>query len=186
MFSSPIAAGYRRKAPADRRIIGGLTAIPLAPRVNQTLFKCQPTLDTLLDPRLLAKAKIDALVELKAFIDAKLSNTFSPPPVAAGAAYESRVLNGVWAVAPYLHNGSVPNLWELMKPAKDRKSSFMVGSRIFDPKNVGYAVDESPFKTGAFLADPANANGNGNGGHEFGVGLTDDERWAIIGYMKTF
>jgi hypothetical protein len=136
-------------------------------------------LDTLLDPKLSAKAKLDALVELKAFIDARLSNMFSPPPVVAGAAYESRVLNGVWAVAPYLHNGSVPNLWELMKPAKDRKSSFMVGSRIFDPKNVGCAVDESPFKTGAFLADPANANGNGNGngGHEFGAGLTDNERW---------
>jgi hypothetical protein len=143
-------------------------------------------LDTLIDPRLPPKAKLDALVELKAFIDARLSNMFSPPPAVAGAAYESRVLNGVWAVAPYLHNGSVPNLWELMKLAKDRKSSFMVGSRIFDPKNVGYATDESPFKTGAFMADPANANGNGNGGHEFGAGLTDDERWAIIEYMKTF
>jgi hypothetical protein len=143
-------------------------------------------LDTLIDPRLPPKAKLDALVELKAFIDARLSNMFSPPPAVAGAAYESRVLNGVWAVAPYLHNGSVPNLWELMKLAKDRKSSFMVGSRIFDPKNVGFATDESPFKTGAFMADPANANGNGNGGHEFGAGLTDDERWAIIEYMKTF
>ena len=140
----------------------------------------------MLDPRLLTKAKLDALVELKAFIDAKLSNMFSPPPAVGEAAYELRVLNGVWAVAPYLHNGSVPNLWELMKPAKDRKSSFMVGSRIFDPKNVGYAVDELPFKTGAFVADPANANGNGNGGHEFGASLTDDERWAIIEYMKTF
>ena len=143
-------------------------------------------LDTLLDPKLSARAKLDALVELKAFIDTRLSNMFTPPPVADGAAYESRVLNGVWAVAPYLHNGSVPNLWELMKPAKDRKSRFMVGSRVFDPKNVGFDTDESPFKTGAFMADPANANGNGNGGHEFGAGLTDDERWAIIEYMKTF
>jgi hypothetical protein len=143
-------------------------------------------LDALLAPGLFARGKLDTLVELRAFIKARLSNMFSPPPAIAGAAYESRVLNGVWAVAPYLHNGSVPNLWELMKLAKDRKSSFMVGSRRFDPKNVGYATDESPFKTGAFLADPANANGNGNGGHEFGAGLTDDERWAIIEYMKTF
>jgi hypothetical protein len=143
-------------------------------------------LDTLVDPRRLATARIGALLKLKPFIDAKLSNMFSPPPAVGEAAYESRVLDGVWAVAPYLHNGSVPNLWELMKPAKDRKSSFMVGSRIFDPKNVGYAVDESPFKTGTFLADPANANGNGNGGHEFGAALTDDERWQIIEYMKTF
>ena len=140
----------------------------------------------MLDARLSANAKIGKLLELKAFIDARLSNLFSPPPAVTGAAYELRVLNGVWAVAPYLHNGSVPNLWELMKPAKDRKSTFMVGSRIFDPKNVGYAVDESPFKTGVFTADPGNANGNGNGGHEFGAGLTDEERWAIIEYMKTF
>jgi hypothetical protein len=143
-------------------------------------------LDTLLDPRLFAKTKLDALIALRAFITARLSNMFSPPTAVAGAAYESRVLNGVWAVAPYLHNGSVPNLWELMKPAKDRKASFMVGSRIFDPKNVGYATDESPFKTGVFTADPGNANGNGNRGHEFGSGLTDDERWQIIEYMKTF
>jgi hypothetical protein len=143
-------------------------------------------LDTLLDPKLPPQAKIDALAKLKAFIDARLSDMFSPPPAGDGAAYESRVLNGVWAVAPYLHNGSVPNLWELMKPAKDRKSSFMVGSRIFDPKNVGYATDESPFRTGSFTADPGNSNGNGNGGHEFGAGLTDEERWAIIEYMKTF
>jgi mono/diheme cytochrome c family protein len=143
-------------------------------------------LDTLLDPRQSPKAKVDALLELKAFMEAKLSDMFSPPSTTAGAAYESRVLEGVWAVAPYLHNGSVPNLWELMKPAKDRKSTFKVGSRIFDPKNVGYATDDSPFKTGEFVADPANANGNGNGGHEFGASLTDEERWAIIEYMKTF
>jgi hypothetical protein len=143
-------------------------------------------LDALLDPRLFARGKLDTLTELRAFINARLSNMFKPPLAVAGAAYESRVLNGVWAVAPYLHNGSVPNLWELMKLAKDRKSTFKVGSRVFDPKNVGYATEDSPFKTGAFVADPGNANGNGNGGHEFGAGLSDDERWAIIEYLKTF
>ena len=143
-------------------------------------------LDTLLDPRQPPDAKVNALLELRAFIEAKLSDMFSPPQDGAEAAYESRVLNGVWAVAPYLHNGSAPNLWELMKPAKDRKSTFKVGSRVFDPRNVGYATDDSPFKTGEFVADPANANGNGNGGHEFGVTLSDEERWAIIEYMKTF
>jgi mono/diheme cytochrome c family protein len=146
----------------------------------------EENLDTLLDPRLPPQAKIDALAKLNAFLDARLSDMFRPPQDGDDAAYESRVLEGVWAVAPYLHNGSVPNLWELMKPAKDRKSTFKVGSRIFDPKNVGYATDDSPFKTGEFVADPANANGNGNGGHEFGATLTDEERWAIIEYMKTF
>ena len=201
-----IAARIRNPAKAGdllaTAVVGTLLAEALAPPVPSPTKLVQSgvfralrgdfaehfpgeNLDTMLNPRLLAKAKVEALVELKSFIDAKLSNMFSPPPAVGEAAYEARVLDGVWAVAPYLHNGSVPNLWELMKFAKDRKSSFMVGSRIFDPKNVGYAVDESPFKAGRFTAD-ANGNGNGNGGHEFGAGLSDEERWAIIEYMKTF
>jgi hypothetical protein len=142
-------------------------------------------LDALLDPKLSARAKAEAMIKVRAFINAKLSNLFRPPPAIAGAAYESRVLNGIWATAPYLHNGSVPNLWELLKPAKDRRTSFMVGSRVFDPKNVGYDTDQSPFKNGRFVADPANANSNGNGGHEYGTALTDEQRWAIIEYLKT-
>jgi len=114
-------------------------------------------LDALLDPKLSAKAKAEAMIKIRAFINARLSNLFNPPPAVAGAAYESRVLNGIWATAPYLHNGSVPNLWELLKPAKDRRTSFMIGSRVFDPKNVGYDTDQSPFKNGSFVADPANA-----------------------------
>ena len=140
-------------------------------------------LDALLDPRLSATAKREAMTKIKTFINAKLSNMFNPPPAVAGAAYESRVLNGIWATAPYLHNGSVPNLWELLKPAKERRTTFMVGSRVFDPKNVGYDADQSPFKNGRFVAEPA--NGNGNGGHEYGTTLTDEQRWAIIEYLKT-
>jgi hypothetical protein len=79
-------------------------------------------LDALLDPKLSARAKAEAMIKVRAFINAKLSNLFRPPPAIAGAAYESRVLNGIWATAPYLHNGSVPNLWELLKPAKDRRT----------------------------------------------------------------
>jgi mono/diheme cytochrome c family protein len=142
-------------------------------------------LDALLDPKLSAKARAEAMIKIRAFINARLSNLFHPPPAIAGAAYESRVLNGIWATAPYLHNGSVPNLWELLKPAKERRANFMVGSRVFDPKNVGYEADQSPFKNGTFVADPANANGNGNGNHEYGTALTEEQRWAIIEYLKT-
>ena len=139
--------------------------------------------DTLLDPKLSVAAKREAMIKIRAFINARLSNMFNPPPAVAGAAYESRVLNGIWATAPYLHNGSVPNLWELLKPAKERRTTFMVGSRVFDPRNVGYDADQSPFRNGRFVAEPA--NGNGNGGHEYGTKLTEDERWAIIEYLKT-
>ena len=66
-------------------------------------------LDTLLDPRLSPNAKIDALVELRRR-RREAKRHVHPPPAVDGAAYELRVLNGVWAAAPYLHNGSVPNL----------------------------------------------------------------------------
>jgi hypothetical protein len=58
-----------------------------------------------------------------------------------------------------------------------------VGSRLFDSKNVGFAIDQSPFNNGMFVVDPL--NGNGNGGHEYGTDLTADERWAIIEYLMT-
>ena len=72
-----------------------------------------------------------------------------------------------------------------MKPASERTMSFMVGSRVFDPKNVGYDTAQSPFKDGTFVVDSANANGNGNGGHEYGTDLSEAERWAIVECLKT-
>src|SRR5215470_12568390 len=134
-------------------------------------------LDSLLSP--------GAIPAINGRIRALLSGMFKKPTASADAAYESRVLCGIWATAPYLHNGSVPNLWELLLPAKDRKTSFKVGSRVFDPKNVGYATEDSPFRNATYVTDPMNANGNGNGGHEYGTDLTPDERWAIIEYLKT-
>jgi hypothetical protein len=140
-------------------------------------------LDQLLNPNQPVSTKTAAVLDLVGFINGSLTGMFKPP--AAPHAYEARVLQGVWATAPYLHNGSVPNLWELLKPANQRMSMFMVGSRLYDPKNVGYVTDQSPFKNGTFVADPMNANGNGNGGHEYGTTLSEEDRWAIIEYMKT-
>jgi hypothetical protein len=137
------------------------------------------------DAEKIGELKPDELLKIHEVIKAKLSGMFRKPATAdAGAAYESRSLHGIWATAPYLHNGSVPNLWELLMPPSQRKSTFAVGSRVFDPKNVGYATDQSPFKNATFVTDPANANGNGNGGHAYGTGLTEDERWAIVEYLK--
>jgi hypothetical protein len=126
------------------------------------------------------------LRQLRSAIRTHLENLYGKSPTSdVGAAYEARVLHGIWATAPYLHNGSVPNLWELLMPAKQRQGSFMVGSRVFDPKNVGYVTEASPFKNGMFTADPTNTNGNGNQGHEFGSDLAPDDKWAIIEYLKT-
>jgi hypothetical protein len=128
---------------------------------------------------------IKQIKQVTDLIRTRLSGLFRPPaPDQASAAYEARALHGIWATAPYLHNGSVPNLWELLTPARERKKTFMVGSRVFDPKNVGYVTDRSPFQNGTFVADAENANGNGNGGHEYGTNLSAEERWALIEYLK--
>lgn len=100
----------------------------------------------------------------------------------AGAAYEARVLTGIWAVGPYLHNGSVPNLWQLLKPARERMTRFAVGHRDFDPVHVGLDTAEAAGRA-VFVVDPA--VGNGNGGHEYGTALSDSDRWALIEYLKT-
>ena len=58
--------------------------------------------------------------------------------------YKARPLNGIWATAPYLHNGSVPNLQELLLPPEQRSKKFAVGRREFDPQNVGFQTAEVP------------------------------------------
>ena len=103
--------------------------------------------------------------------------------------YKARPLNGIWATAPYLHNGSVPNLAELLKPQNQRPSKFFVGTRYFDPKNVGFTTLQT---SGGFEFDtskPGNRNtGHGpyraRGGGEPHV-FTDAERWALVEYLKT-
>ncbi len=105
-----------------------------------------------------------------------------PPP-----GYEARVLEGIWAAAPYLHNGSVPTLGELLKPAKDRVSGFKVGP-AYDPVNVGLAVDQTKFnytQQTDNCIDPRAPTGDGHCGHEFGTSLSPDEKKALLEYLKT-
>ena len=52
--------------------------------------------------------------------------------------YKARPLNGIWATAPYLHNASVRTLYQLLLPAEQREKTFNLGSKEFDPVNVGY------------------------------------------------
>jgi len=108
----------------------------------------------------------------------------------SGLVYKGRPLNGIWATAPYLHNGSVPNLWDLLQVPDKRTPNFQVGNRTFDPKNVGYILMDSingknPFIYRVFKEDGTIMPGNSNRGHLYGTQLTDEEKWALIEYMKT-
>ncbi len=107
--------------------------------------------------------------------------------------YKIRPLTGIWATAPYLHNGSVATLYDLLLPPAERPKTFFYGSREFDPDHVGYKVsdryDASTGNTFEFRAvDPTGTPipGNSNLGHDYGnAALSPDDRRALIAYLKT-
>ena len=112
-------------------------------------------------------------------------------------AYKPRPLAGIWATAPFLHNGSVPTLYDLLSPVSERPKTFRVGSREYDTVKLGLKQPES----GYWVFDTSK-DGNHNTGHEFDTGyrpwkegdppahgligplLTPDERLAIIEHLK--
>lgn len=97
-------------------------------------------------------------------------------------AYKSRPLDGIWATAPYLHNGSVPTLYHLLLPPSARPTTFKVGTREYDPRHVGYVWGDAPGNSFTF---DTRIRGNSNAGHDYGVSnLTPAQRWALVEYMK--
>jgi hypothetical protein len=113
-----------------------------------------------------------------------------PSPPAPEGNYKAGPRDGVWATAPFLHNGSVPNLYEMLLPASQRTKKFYIG-REFDPVKVGL---DTTGNSGKFLMDTT-LRGNSNQGHSFEDGplgngvvgrlFTDQERWEIVEYLKS-
>lgn len=132
------------------------------------------------------------------------------PQVVPG--YKPRPLEGVWATPPYLHNGSVPTLYDLLSPADKRPRQFYVGRREYDAKRVGYLTALTPAENtrlagrwdknetppgpwrGEMLLDTS-LPGNSNHGHEFDDGygarigvigekFTEEQKWDLIEYLK--
>ena len=121
------------------------------------------------------------------------------PQVVTG--YKPRPLEGVWATPPFLHNGSVPNLYELLSPGYERSKGFWLARRDFDPVKVGYVTDRLS-SSGGFWFDTRQP-GNFNTGHEFRAGyvaydeqnpqvqygvigpeLSVEQRFDLIEYLK--
>lgn len=100
------------------------------------------------------------------------------------AMYKARPLNGVWASAPYLHNGSVPTLAQMLTPPAERTKRFFVGTRQYDPVDVGFRQLEAEGDVGYFAFDTS-LRGNANTGHPFGTDLSADEKRQLIEYLKT-
>jgi hypothetical protein len=120
-------------------------------------------------------------------IKARMDALDKDPEWLTNRGYIARPLAGAWATAPYLHNGSVPSIAELLKPVKDRPAKFWVGSREFDPATLGYFWKKAqiPADQQAHVREFDTAlPGNANGGHEFGTTLSDADKEALILYLK--
>jgi hypothetical protein len=116
-------------------------------------------------------------------------------PLRQTAGYQAPPLDGVWATAPYFHNGSVPTLAGVLNSKARPKRytrSFKTGEADYDKARVGWKVTE--------LRDPPDAKlppielrkiydtslpGRGNGGHTYGDDFTDEERAQVVEYLKT-
>ena len=99
-----------------------------------------------------------------------------------GGALKAGPLIGLWATGPYFHNGSVRTVFEVISPPEERAGTFWIGDRTVDADHLGFASTETE---NAYLFD-TKIPGNGNGGHDFWADnpLTEDERLAIIEYLK--
>ncbi len=119
--------------------------------------------------------------------------------------YAAAPLDGIWLRAPYLHNGSVPTLWDLLLPPDQRPVRFNRGTTTYDWKNVGFVADAPIDAKGLCFVTRGDAEsacstppdnhgicaagacfGNGNQGHEYGILLDDDKKRQLIEYLKTF
>ncbi|MEO1043807.1 MAG: di-heme-cytochrome C peroxidase [Pseudomonadota bacterium] len=99
--------------------------------------------------------------------------------------YKARPLDGIWATGPYLHNGSVRTLYQLLLPPDQRESRFWVGSAEYDADEVGFRSVADPGDGSTSLFDTT-LSGNSNAGHVYGArGFSESDRAALLAYMRT-
>jgi cytochrome c5 len=98
--------------------------------------------------------------------------------------YANHPLDGIWARAPYLHNGSVPTLLDLLNAPAERPKVFYRGNDVFDRQRVGFVSDVKTDHGRIFTEYDTALPGNGNGGHEYGTSLPLPDKLAIVEYMK--
>jgi len=192
--------------------VGGLVIKDRAPVVQILTAATMGEVATRPDPdKWWPRRALDWLYMMaKSFFDNEIkasvkSGNYQPDTTAAPyqslLSYKARSLNGIWATAPYLHNGSVPSIYDLLLPVKRegdpedglyRPTEFKVGSREFDPIKIGLRTDG--YEGFTFKATK---RGDFNNGHEYGTvhapavngqkqePLTDSERWELLEYIKT-
>jgi len=128
--------------------------------------------------RLFTQAQAERLNTFLAELEIPGYRPLDVPGIRGTQKYWAPRLAGVWARAPYLHNGSVRTILELLTPPGARAKSFRRGSQRYDTGALGY-VDE-----GAYVLDTT-AQGNSNAGHDYGTDLSSAQKLELIEYLKT-
>lgn len=98
--------------------------------------------------------------------------------------YVATSLRGLWLLGPYLHNGSVPTLRDLLKPPSQRPTQFYRGLDLVNPHDGGFVSTKQPGIAGGWLYDTS-LDGNGNGGHLWGTELPAEAKENLLSYLKT-
>jgi hypothetical protein len=98
--------------------------------------------------------------------------------------YANQPLDGLWLRAPYLHNGSVPTVRDLLNPPTERPQTFYRGNDLIDAQKLGFVSDVADQKHPYFLYD-TKLPGNSNSGHSYGTELPVASKEAIVEYLKT-
>lgn len=97
----------------------------------------------------------------------------------------AKPLWGVWATAPYLHNGSVLNMKELLTVPENRVTAFHVGSIQFDSVNLGFENKQTAYSN-LFETNCDKCLGNSNAGHNYGTSLSEEGKMELIEFLKTY
>jgi mono/diheme cytochrome c family protein len=98
--------------------------------------------------------------------------------------YVAVSLDGLWLRGPYLHNGSVPSLADLLEPPDKRPARFWRGSDLIDPNRVGFVSEGDEAQRAGTLYDTS-LPGNSNAGHSYGTVLPSEQKRALLEYLKT-
>ncbi|NEP19519.1 MAG: cytochrome c [Leptolyngbya sp. SIO4C1] len=99
--------------------------------------------------------------------------------------YLAKTLDGLWLRAPYLHNGSVPTVRDLLTVPEERPQVFYRGYDVYDRKNLGYVADVAEEKGKRYFKYDTRIPANGNQGHRYGTELPDAQKTALVEYLKT-
>lgn len=99
--------------------------------------------------------------------------------------YVNTLLDGIWLRAPYLHNGSVPTLWDLLNKPDQRPKKFYRGNDVYNWSDGGFKADVAKANGRQFFKYDTAKPGNSNAGHLYGTDLSDDKKRALIEYLKT-